>query len=97
VKRASIGGVLVLLTLGACDTFCPDDYKLPALPGQYVPAAAAPMCGDTALVPTASDPEQHAMTLSADRRTVQETFVRNGRTYVLLYDVVSIGSTTIQF
>jgi len=89
--------VALLLTLGACDSFCPDDYKLPALPGQYVAAPATTMCGDTALLPIPSDPERHTMTLSSDRRTVQETFVRNGKSYVLVYDVVGIGSTTIQF
>lgn len=97
MKGGAAGGMALLLSLGACDIFCPDDTHLPALSGQYVAAMAAPMCGDTALPPAVSDPEQHAMTLSSDRRTVQETFVRNGKNYVLVYDVVSIGSTTIQF
>ena len=96
MKGGAFCGVALLVSLAACDIFCPDDYRLPALPGHYVSAVAAPACRDSVLPPTASDPEQHTMTLSTDRRTIQETFVRNGKTYVLEYDVTGIGSTTIQ-
>lgn len=97
MRRVAAGGLLMLAGLAACDFLCPDDTHLPAMPGHYVAAAAAPTCQSMYLMPVASDPEQHAMTLSSDRRTVQETFVRNGKTYVLEYDVTGIGSTTIQF
>ena len=96
MKAAAACALVILVGLTACDVFCGDDTHRPALSGHYVPALAAPRCGDSALAPAASDPEQHAMTVSSDRRTVQETFVRNGKTYVIEYDVVGIASTTIQ-
>jgi len=54
-----------------------------------------PACTSAPVVPIASDPEQHQLTLSADRKTLLETFVRNGKTYVIEYDVLSIAGTTL--
>ena len=97
MKRLGLSGVLCLSLFAACDVFCPNDETFPALSGRYVLAVNQPMCGNEGATPLASDPEQHALTLSADRKTVQETFVRGGKTYVIEYDTVSIKATTLMY
>lgn len=83
-----------LLLAASCN--CPDvsDTNMPAVAGSYFLGLNQATCIATT-VPAATDGEQHRLTLAADRKTVTETFVRNGKSYVVTYDVVSIDSLTI--
>jgi hypothetical protein len=83
-----------LLMLTSCGIICPPDSTRPAVAGSYVLGAPMGACTDIPVVPLTPDPERHQLTLSTDRKTVLETFVRNGKTYVIEYDVVSIGAVT---
>ena len=97
MRRLGLSCLLFLLLFAACGVFCPNDETRLAISGRYVLAVSQPMCANEPAISLASDPEQHSLTLSADRKTVQETFVRAGKTYVIEYDTVSIKPTTLTF
>lgn len=44
--------------------------------------------------PAVSDEEQHRLSVAADQKTVTETWVRNGKAYVVIYDVVQTSHVT---
>jgi len=97
MRRLGLSCVLSLSLFTACDVFCPNDETFPVVSGRYVLADTLPMCANHWATPLAPDPEQHSLTVSADRKTVQETFVRGGKTYVIEYDTVSIQATTLTY
>ena len=87
---AVVAVLAVVLAISSCG--CPDDKSVtrPALAGQYFLGADPGTCSDAPVSRAPADSEQHQLTLAPDRTTVTETFIRNGKTYVVAYDVVSI-------
>ena len=84
---------VALLLLASCQSvLCPNDQMLsrPAEAGTYTLGVAQAECNSDPVPPLASDPEQHRLTVSSDRKQVQETFVRGGKTYLVEYDVVEV-------
>ena len=81
-----------LLATSCASTICPNDRSAtrPALAGQYFLGVSQSTCSDTPVPRPALDNEQHQLTLSTDRKSVSETFVRDGKAYAVEYDVVSI-------
>lgn len=87
---------LPLLLLASCGSIlCPDDVTRPAAPGTYLLAVPQTVCTDLLAVPMTPDAEQHQLTLSADKKKVLETWVRNGKTYTVEYDVVGTSPVTL--
>jgi hypothetical protein len=76
----------------ACGVVCPNDREVsrPAKPGTYLLAQVPTECTEAPVLPLVSDAEMHQLTLSADRSQVTETYVRDGKSYVVVYDVTSI-------
>jgi hypothetical protein len=76
----------------ACGAVCPNDKEVsrPAKPGTYLLAQVPTECDEAPVSPLVSDAELHQLILSADRRQVTETYVRDGKSYVVVYDVTSI-------
>jgi len=81
-----------LFATACASTICPNDSSAtrPALAGRYFLGVSQSTCSNTAVPRPPLDSEQHQLTLSSDRKSVSETFVRDGKAYSVEYDVVSI-------
>jgi hypothetical protein len=81
------------LVLCGCGGVCPNDADIfrPVTAGTYVPATQPPECTGAPIAPiTPMGPGQ--LTISADRSTVTEEYVREGKTYRVVYDVTAIAT-----
>jgi hypothetical protein len=82
---------LASLVLCACGGICPNDADIvrPATAGSYVPATPPLECTGAPLAPITTAATAQ-LTISADRSTVTEEYVREGKTYRVVYDVTAI-------
>ena len=90
--KALAFAAISLFATSCASKICPNDKSAtrPAVAGRYFMGAPQSTCSDTLVPRPQLDSEQHQLTLSPDRKSVTETFVRDGKAYVVEYDVVSI-------